>query len=151
MQNHSRRQYDQLSRWLRHPHRRFTNSKTPPQQRHFNKGSKVYDIGHLKFLFNDSPEKKTICENETFWLSWKINSTLQLTLKGNPRRFCLCCHQASNVRASPKCNPCPNTTWETPQCPWISPEQYYAQFMDTRMAAYLFHAYRRSFWGKVCW
>ena len=71
MQNRRRRQFYQLSRLLWHSHLQFTNRKTPPQQLHFNEGNKVYDIGHLQLLFNDSPENKRICENETFGLSPK--------------------------------------------------------------------------------
>ena len=151
MQNHRRRQYDQLSRLLCHPHRRLNNSKTPPQQRHFNGGSKVYDIGHIRFLFDDSPEKKRICKNETFWFSRNSNSALQLMWKVNPIWICLFCHQVMNVWASLKWNPCPNTTWNTPQCPWLSPEKYYTRYVDTWMAAYLFHARHKRFWGKVWW
>ena len=66
MQNHRRRQHGQLSWRLRHPHGRFIDSETPHQQRHFNLGSKVHDIGHLEFLFDDPPKNKRIRENETF-------------------------------------------------------------------------------------
>ena len=49
MQNHNQRQYDQLSRRMRHHQCRFTNSKTPPQHRHKKiwGGAFGKEVGHL--------------------------------------------------------------------------------------------------------
>ena len=151
MQNHRRRQHGKLSWRLRHPHCRFIDSKTPRQQRHFNWGSKVHDIVHLKFLFDDSPNKKIICENENFWFSWISHIPLQLRWKSDPRWIRLCCHEARNVWAYPEWNPGPNTRWNTYQCPWVPSEQDYTWSVNTWMAYYMFHARCGRFWSKVCW
>ena len=102
MQNHRRRKLDQLSRRLRHPHRQFTHSKTPLQQRHFNKGSKFYGIGHLQFLVNDPPENKRICENETFGFSRKSDCTFTTCVKWQPQKVLFMSPSKQECTGSPK-------------------------------------------------